>query len=121
MVREVGSGDNLWESVLCPHYVGCGDQTQVFYLLAHLKSPIVAPKEMERERLLKDFYSLYHIPETTTIKIGVYISWVFRSLGLGTFDLKQKKPLLYSTYLLMEAHIKIYENILFPILFIVVH
>lgn len=74
MVREVGSGDNLWELILCPHYVGCGDQTQVFYFLVLLKSPTVAPKEVERERLLKDLYSLYHILEATTIKIGVYIS-----------------------------------------------
>lgn len=117
----MGPGDNLWESVLCPHYVGCGDQTQVFYLLAHLRSPIVAPKEMERERVWKDFYPLHHIPEATAIKTGVDISWVSRSLGLGTFDLKRKKPFLYSTYLLMEAHLKIYENILFPILCIVVH
>lgn len=117
MVCEVGSGDNLWELVLCPHYVGCGDQTQVFYLLVHLKSPTVAPKEVEREKLLKDLYSLYHIPEATTTKIGVCIY----SSGVGTFDLKQKKPLLCSTYLLMEAHVKIYENILCTCLFIVVH
>lgn len=65
MVHEMGSGNNLWESVLCPHYVGCGGQTQVFYLLVHLKSPTVAPKEMEREKLLEDLYSHYHIPEVT--------------------------------------------------------
>lgn len=80
MVREVGSGNNLWELVLCLHYVGCGDQTQVFYFLVHLKSPTVAPKEVERERLLKDLYSLYHILEATIIKIGVYISLESSSL-----------------------------------------
>lgn len=108
-----------WSSVLTMWVVGIKLKSFTSWPISG--APLWLLKRWGGKGFLKDLYSLYHIPEITTTKIAVYISRVFCSLGLETFDIKQKKPLLYSTYLLVEAHIKIYENILCTSLFIVVH